>query len=186
MFTARTQVVSARTNVKNIMKETYNLIRLFDTSTEWIIEHFKKLSSRDIYLRFGYYPTEEKITEYITKTLRQDNERENADFWFAIKDGVEIVATLHVAIRGNTAEFGFTVDEAHRGKKLGQLLFARGFQLTSEYSIDEIFLTCLAENAAMRHIARKFGLHMKSHGPDVESTLQVPKGVLTKKYMEAL
>lgn len=177
------------TGVKMNMKEnldTYSLIRLFDTSNEWLYEHFIKLSEHDLYLRFGHRPSNEKVKEYLTKTVRNDNTRDNADFWFAIKDGVEIVATLHVAIRGDTAEFGFTVDENHRGKKLGQLLFARGFQMTSEYSIREIYMACLSENAAMKHIARKFGLNIKSYGTDTESTLEVPKSALFKQYMDVV
>lgn len=152
----------------------YRLVRLFETSSTHIKHHFHTLSDKDRRLRFGHSPSNDMVDSYIDTSLAQGaKSRTHADFWFGVKIGVELVATMHVAIRNDTAEFAFTVDEQHRGKKLGQLLFARGYQLVSEYSIHKIFMLCLSENKAMQHIAKKFGMKLEASAGEIESFLNV-------------
>ena len=151
----------------------YSLVRLFDDSASEVSQHILNLNSHDRYLRFGYSAPSPRIEEYVTNTLSTVNTRQRADFWFGIKQGVLLVATLHVAIVDDSAEFAFTTLEDHRGKKLGQLLFARGYQLVTEYSIPRIYMHCLTENQAIRHIARKFGLAVLTQGSEVEGSVNI-------------
>lgn len=162
------------------MIEEYSLIRLFPEHTHRIVEHITNLEQHDRYLRFGYSASPDAINDYVNRTINGTNIRTDANFWFGIvyKDVLE--ATLHVAISGKAAEFAFTTSNHHRGKKLGQLLFARGYQLVTEFGIDRIFLACLSENKAMIHIARKFGLAVMTHGTDAEGTVNVQYPVSLK------
>lgn len=155
------------------MNDDYSLVRLFDTSAEFLIAHFAKLSPEDNRLRFGTILKEPRIEKYIRDSFVTEGTRTKDNLWFAIKCDGEIVATLHVAIVGDSAEFGFTTLETHRGKKLGQLLFARGYQVVTERSIHKIYMVCLSENRAMRHIAYKFGMKMFSEQGDNEGTLEI-------------
>jgi RimJ/RimL family protein N-acetyltransferase len=156
------------------MKDTeYSLVRLFETSAEFLIDHFNRLDEHDIRLRFGFLAGKNAITSYVKKTIKPTGERTEENLWFAIKKDKEIVATLHVALYDERAEFGFTVLKDHRGKKLGQLLFARGYQVVTERSIDKIHMTCLSENKAIQHIAKKFGMEMHSMRGESESVIEI-------------
>lgn len=163
------------------VEDEYSLVRLFDTSAEYIVDHLDLLQEHDRYLRFGYKPSRDKIDEYVRNSLATVNTRQHADFWFGIKQGVELVATLHVSIRDDVAEFAFSTAEHHRGRKLGQLLFARGYQLVTEYSITRIYMMCLTENKVMRHIARKFGLAVMTQGTDAEGSVNIQYPVSIKQ-----
>lgn len=151
----------------------YSLIRLFDSSAQYVSDHIIALPKEDRYLRFGHGISDDRIRRYVSESMNTSNIRTHADYWFGIKDGKYIVATLHIAIRGDMAEFALTTDINYRGKKLGQLLFARGYQTVTEYSITRIFLTCLTQNQTMRHIAKKFGMITMTHGSDTESVIEV-------------
>lgn len=153
--------------------EDYALVRLFDTSEKYICEHIYALPSDDLHLRFGYTPSRSMIAGYVHSSLSTVNTRQHADFWFGIKMKKELVATIHVSIRDDVAEFAFTTDTNHRGKKLGQLLFARGYQLVTEYSIKKIVMQCLSVNAPMRHIASKFGLNVVRNGSETDASLTI-------------
>lgn len=166
------------------IEDEYSLVRLFDTSAEFIINHLDRLNEQDRYLRFGQIPSRETITKYVNESLAAINTRTHADFWFGIKKGVELVATLHVSIRDDVAEFAFSTAEDHRGKKLGQLLFARGYQLVTEYSITRIYMMCLSSNAAIKHIARKFGLAVMTHGSESEGSVNIQYPVSLSKVHE--
>ena len=155
------------------MSNEYSLIRVFDTSAEWVIAHIMSLPDHDKYLRFGSSVNEDRVRYYVESTLSTPNTRTHSDFWYAVKYDGEIVATLHIAIRNDMAEFGFTTSPEHRNKGLGQMLFGRGFQLVTEFSISRIYLFMLSSNAAMRHIAKKFGLAIVIDGSEAESSLEI-------------
>lgn len=161
--------------------EDYSLVRLFDTSANYVCKHIVDLPSDDLHLRFGYRPSDAKICEYVLKTMQTSNTRTHADFWFGIELNFKLVATIHISIRDEVAEFAFTTDVNHRGKKLGQLLFARGYQLVTEYNIKKIVMQCLSINAPMRHIASKFGLNVVRNGPDTDASLTVQYPVTIDK-----
>lgn len=161
------------------------LVRLFPTSINWLLLHFLELSEDDRYLRFGFAIKDEQIKKYLESTLTNPSaSRTDANFWFAIKIDNAICATLHIAIVGGKAEFAFTTNKEHRGKKLGQILFARGYQLINEYSIKVVTMQCLSVNAPMRHIARKFGMTVVTHGSDTDSIVNVQYPVPLSKIKE--
>lgn len=153
--------------------ETYSIVRLFRDDLYNIVDHIVALSVDDRYLRFCYNISNDQIMKYVEKTTSTVNTKELADFWFGVKLDDKLVATIHISIDGRSAEFAFTTDIDHRGKKLGQLLFARGYQLVTEYNIYTIYMQCLTQNQAMRHIAKKFGLSVISHGPDLEASINI-------------
>ena len=155
------------------MKSDYSLIRIFDTSAEWVIQHIDSLPDEDKYLRFGRVASEDNIRKYVESSLATDNSRTHSDFWYAVKHDGEIIATLHIAIRNEVAEFGFTTSPAYRNQGIGQMLFGRGFQLVTEYSINRIYFFMLTSNKPMRHIAKKYGFAVVIDGSDAESSLEI-------------
>ena len=160
--------------------ENYSLIRLFRDHAAEIDKHINSLSSDDIYLRFGYNASKENIWKYVTESFEANS------FWFGIYDCGILIGTIHIAITEDktVAEFAFSVDEAYRGQKLGQLLFARGYQLVTEYKIDRIYMACLSKNSAMRAIAKKFGMSVMTYGPDAEASVTIQYPVPLSKINE--
>lgn len=162
----------------------YSLIRLFEKSKKEIINHITSLNDEDRYLRFGYLPKNSMINKYVNYTFSKVNTETNANFWFAVTQNNKIVATIHIAIYGDEAEFAFTTDKNHRGKKLGQLLFSRGYQLITEFGINRIKLTCLSQNSAMRHIASKFGLKFTYSSGEVDAVTYIQYPVSIEQVNE--
>ena len=151
----------------------YSLVRLFPSDSIEIFDHITSLSPEDQYLRFGYAASPDNVDKYIASTMSTINTRNKGDFWFGIKSGQYLAATLHVAIYDDVAEFAFTTSTDHRGKKLGQLLFARAYQLACEFSVTKIYLSCLTKNGPVRHIAKKFGLSVYTMGTDSEASVNI-------------
>lgn len=157
----------------------YSLIRLFPSSSEEIISHFLDMSINDRYLRFGYSASDENIKNYIRASLEAPRST-----WYGIKIGDCLVATIHISMVENIAEFAFTTCEHHRGKKLGQLLFARGYQMVTEHQIDRIYLCMLSKNKAMIRIAKKFGMNVMIHGVESEASITIECPVPLSKFKE--
>lgn len=149
----------------------YSLIRLFQKDSALITEHILKLPSDDRYLRFGYNCSDDRVAVYVNNALIPSLSQQN--FWYGIFDGELLVATLHIATNGDVAEFAFTTDIEYRSQKLGQLLFARGYQLVTEFKINRIYMVCLSKNSAMRHIAKKFGMSVMTQGTDSEASVNI-------------
>lgn len=157
----------------------YSLIRLFSSSGEEMITHFLDMSVNDRYLRFGYNVSDKNIENYITTSLVAERST-----WYGIKINNCLVATIHIAMIENMAEFAFTTCQDHRGKKLGQLLFARGYQLVTEEQIDRIYLCMLSKNKAMIRIAKKFGMNVMIHGVESEASITIECPVPLSKFKE--
>jgi RimJ/RimL family protein N-acetyltransferase len=155
--------------------QDYSLVRLFndeDTIND-IVNHIIDLPLSDRYLRFGYNAPLEQIQKYVATSISTTNSRKISDFWFGIKSYDILIGTMHVSISDDVAELAFTVSADYRGKKLGQLLFARGYQLVCEFQVSKIFMVCLSQNSAMRHIAKKFGMSVLTHGTDSEASVNI-------------
>jgi RimJ/RimL family protein N-acetyltransferase len=157
----------------------YSLVKLFPSSGEEIIRHFIEMSEDDRYLRFGYKISDVNLAKYIVTSFETGN-----NTWYGIKINNCLVATIHIAISHDVAEFAFTTAEGHRGKKLGQLLFARGYQMIVEHQITRIYLACLSKNEAIKNIARKFGLSVMTFGSDAEAEVVIKYPVPLSKINE--
>jgi RimJ/RimL family protein N-acetyltransferase len=152
----------------------YSLIRLRSDRVPDVVHHINSLPADDLYLRFGHQVKHEYIVSYVLRTL-EDNEANSSqrNFWYGIFDGSKLIATLHVALGDDIAEFAFTTDAEYRGQKIGQLLFARGYQLVTEFQITRIYMVCLTQNGPMKHIAKKFGMSVMTHGTDSEASINI-------------
>lgn len=119
------------------------------------LKHLKSLTSEDRRLRFGSVVNDETIEQYVDKMWDQDGA------WFGIYDSknpTKIVALCHVAILNGEGELGLSVLPKYRNKKIGNKLFDRGVMFLVSRNIKKVFMHCLSENAAMRHMAQKAGM----------------------------
>ena len=160
----------------------YSLIRLRAWHGPVIVQHIIALGDTDRYLRFGYNCSDGRVAQYVANTMLSDNNQQN--FWYGIFDGESLIATLHVATGNDVAEFAFTTDVNYRGQKLGQLLFARGYQLVTEFQITRIYMCMLSQNKSMIHIAKKFGMAVMTQGTDSEASVLIQYPVSLSRLNE--
>ena len=132
--------------------------------------HLSSLKEEDRRLRFGALLNDESIENYVEDQWNGDGA------WFGIYDDNIIIACVHVAVVGEEAELGLSVEPNHRGQKIGQRLFERAVLYIKSRNIKHVFMHCLSENAVMKHIANKYGMTMvTSYGEtDARTTIDLP------------
>ena len=115
-----------------------------------LITHLQSLQGEDRRLRFGGMVNDDYIASYVENSC---DTRDNK--WFGTEEEGRIVAACHVAITGDLAELGCSVDKEYRGHKLAQAMFDRAVTWLRTKGITDVCMHCLAENSVMKHIARK-------------------------------
>jgi GNAT superfamily N-acetyltransferase len=156
-------------------------VRLREIDRPALADHFVALGSEDRRLRFGSSIGDEAIRDYVARIDFAD------DGIFAVHDdGLRIVAAVHVARTGESAELGLSVLPGYRGAHLGSALFARAVMHLRNRGIGEVYVHCLAENATMMHIARKNGMHLTSGGPEADGVLALAPATPQTHFLEWL
>ena len=145
--------------------------RLNEQARDGVVAHFLSLSAEDRRLRFGSSLSAEGIASYVD---RIDFERDAA---FAVHDdSLLIVGIAHVALSDDHAELGLSVLPAHRGRGVGSALFERGAQHARNRFVRTLFMHCLRENAAIVHIAQRFGMQIVTESGDADAHLELLPG----------
>ena len=70
-------------------------------------------------------------------------------------------------------EFGLSVDKEFRNTGIASALFKHGLFYSQGQGYKTIYMNCLYENMAMRHIAKKNGLDVTSDFNEVAAKLKV-------------
>ena len=112
--------------------------------------HLQSLQGEERRLRFGGSVNDDYIASYVEKSFDSDSK------WFGI-DHIDnkLVAACHVAVLDDMAELGCSVDAEYRNQGLAQAMFDRAVTWLRTRGIQDVCMHCLAENGAMKHIARK-------------------------------
>jgi len=148
--------------------QSHVTIRLRDYHRPALEAHFTALEAEDRRLRFGANISDEALRAYVA---RIDFDRDGA---FAVQDDeLRLLAVVHVANTGETAELGLSVLPGHRGHGLGQALFQRAVTHLRNRGIREANVHCLTENGAMMHLARKSGMRIAYSGSESDARLEL-------------
>lgn len=148
---------------------TISVQRLRERSRSEILAHFLALSSEDRRLRFGSSLSAEGIEAYVR---RIDFDSDTA---FGVHDdSLRLVAVAHVALLDDHAELGLSVLPGHRGRGLGSALFERGAAHARNRSVRTLFMHCLRENAAIVHIAQRFGMRIVMEYGEADAHIELP------------
>ena len=131
--------------------------------------HLLALSSEDRRLRFGVASSDAVLHNYVA---RIDFDRDAVFGFFA--DDLSLGGMAHVVIADGVAELGVSVLAAYRGRGVGSALFQRASDFARNHFIRTLFVHRLSENAAMMHIARKYGMKIVTCGGEVDAHLQLP------------
>lgn len=150
------------------MKPEKSTVRLLDRDRPAVRDHFVCLSTEDRRLRFGSNISDVGLAGYVE---RLDFEQ---DGLFAVQDeDLSIVAVVHVATTGRSAELGLSVLPEWRGNGLGNALFTRAVTFLRNRGATEVFVHCLSENGAMMHLARKNGMRLVYAGAESDARLHL-------------
>lgn len=151
-----------------------------------IIAHLKTLQGEERRLRFGGGVSDDYITKYVEQTCgSQDNK------WFGVDhiDG-HLVAACHVAIIGGQAELGCSVDSEYRGLGYAQDMFDRAVTWLRVKGITDVCMYCLAENAIMKHIARKNDMAVVTEGGESDANVHLepatPAVLVAEQYADRI
>ena len=148
------------------MTTTSTTVRLHELDRALLEEHFLALGAEDRRLRFGAAIVDDGVRAYVA---RLDFERDGI---FAVQDdALRLLAVVHVAPVGDSAEFGLSVLPESRGQGLGNILFTRAVVYLRNRGSREVFVHCLAENGAMMHLARKNGMRIVGSGGESDARL---------------
>lgn len=143
--------------------------RLDAGARERLLAHFIALPTDDRRLRFGSFMGPEIIAEYVD---RIDFER---DALFGVFDNdLELVGVAHVGFVDDGAELGVSVLPACRDRGIGGALLARAAEHARNRGVVNLYVHCLAENAAMMHVARKAGMRIAVEAGDAGAHLTLP------------
>ena len=128
--------------------------------------HFLALDAEDRRLRFGLPISDASVSDYVA---RIDFER---DALFGVfDDALQVVGAAHLARAGDHAELGVSVLPGHRGRGIGAALLDRAHTHARNWGIGVLFMHCLAENAAMMHLARKQGMTIAAASGEADAHL---------------
>lgn len=143
-------------------------VRLRELDRASLERHFLALGSEDRRLRFGSSISDEGIRAYVE---RLDFGR---DGLFSVQDeDLSVLAVVHVAPSGESAELGLSVLPGSRAMGLGNALFKRAVVFLRNRGTLEVFVHCLSENGAMMHLARKNGMRIVYSGGESDARLQL-------------
>lgn len=143
-------------------------VRLRESDRPRLLAHFLALGPEDRRLRFAAPLADEAIARYVD---RIDFAR---DCVFAVHDDdLRQVAVVHVALGDGAPELGLSVLPGWRGHGLGDALFRRAVTWLRNRAAGGVYVRCLAENAAMMHLARKNGMRIVHEGPETDGRLEL-------------
>ena len=131
--------------------------------------HFLQLDATDRHLRFGSSLNDSAVIHYVDSI---DFERDEV---YAVADDMQrILGVVHIAVLPLEAELGLSVIAAARGQGIGNALFERAVMHLRNRCVREVLVRCLHQNAAMMHLAHKYGMKIQQEGSDREARLDLP------------
>lgn len=126
-----------------------------------VLEHLRRLSERDLWLRFGYAVTNDALRAYVRKL------HFSRDAIFAIFDeAADVLALGHLGFNKNTssttAEFGLSVLPQARRRGFGLRLLQRAAVHARHRDATDLVMTYVPDNDALKSLAQRAGMQLVS------------------------
>jgi RimJ/RimL family protein N-acetyltransferase len=137
------------------------------TDRDALHQHFARLHTEDLRLRFGRLPDPEWLRHYV------DGIDFTRDAVIGVRDGADLAGVTHVALFEGAAELGLSVLPGHRRRGIASAMFERGVLHARNRGVVELFVHCLTENQAMRRIARNAGMRILVEGADTDAWIEL-------------
>jgi len=148
-----------------------------------ITRHLLRLDPEDRRLRFGRAMRDEALQAYVAGI---DFARDRVFGVFG--DDLELAGVAHLAMddAAGEAELGLSVDAALRGRGYGMALLRRAVLHATNRGYRALLMHCLAENAAMLHLARKAGLRTVVAAGEADAHLALDRALHGGAIREAM
>ena len=151
-----------------------------------LITHLKSLHGEERRLRFGGMVSDDYIVKYVEDTCGDKDNK-----WFGVDHiSGHLVAACHVAIIDERAELGCSVDSEFRGLGYAQDMFDRAVTWLRVKGITDVCMHCLAENAIMKHIARKNDMAVVTEGGESDANVHLapptPAVLVAEQYADRI
>ncbi len=161
---------------------TVPVLQLAPAHRPALIRHFLALDRTDRRLRFGNPVSDGWIADAYVGRLDLDR-----DAVFGVVDEkLELQGVAHLAFAGDTGELGISVLPEYRGRGIGKALFARAADHARNHRVRTFFFHCLAENAAIMHIAESGGMRVVRSRDEADAYLKLPPADSTSLASELL
>lgn len=159
-------------------------VRLRAADRDALTQHFLSLGPEDRRLRFGATLTDDAI-----RALEERIDFDRDEIFGIAGEDLSLLAVVHVAFYPEgRAELGLSVLPQARGQGLGNALFSRAVMHLVNRGVREVFVHCIAENAAMLHIARKHGMRVVHEGGESDARLALarptPASILAEWFVD--
>ena len=143
--------------------------------------HFLALAPEDRRLRFGAAIADATVRAYV-KRIAFDR-----DSVFGVgDDNLRLLGVAHLARLPGAAELGISVLNSHRLRGVGGALMARAVMRARNLGLRTLFMHCLAENAAILHLARKLGMDIVTEASEADARLSLPPADASSLFGEVL
>lgn len=157
-------------------------VRELSTSDRAELErHFLALGAEDRRLRFGAPIGDATVRAYVKRIAFE------RDSVFGIADDhLRLLGVAHLARLPGAAELGISVVKSHRLRGVGGALMARAVMRARNQGLRTLFMHCLAENAAIMHLARKLGMDIVTEASEADARLSLPPADASSLFGEVL
>ena len=130
-------------------------------------------------MRFGNALGDSAVRAYVSRI----------DLWHDAVFGVfgedlRLLGVAHLARSRASAELGVSVLAGHRGLGIGGALLARAHTHARNWGVRALYMHCLAENAAMMHLARKQGMDIVTDSGEADAWLSLPPADASSHFRE--
>ncbi len=165
------------TNHASFAGEGARTRRLWASDVAAYREHLLRLDNDGRYSRFGTVMSEDVLADHANACFGADT----LVFGYFFEGTIRGAAELHVLDPGarvymREGEAAFSVEKAWRHGGLGTALVERLILAARNRGLRMLVISCLPQNFAMQHLARKFGATLKCETDEVmgKITVQLP------------
>lgn len=131
-------------------------------------QHFARLSSDDLRLRFGRTPDRIWLRQYV------DGIDLESDAVLGVRSGDQLLGLTHLALYRGAVELGLSVLPQARHQGIASAMFERAVLYARNRGVVELFMHCLSENQPMRAIARRAGMRLVVEGSETDAFIELP------------
>jgi RimJ/RimL family protein N-acetyltransferase len=124
------------------------------------------------YLRFGFHIRNETIIDL----CKRWEENSDKHVIFGIEnDDLEFIGIAHISLEDEIAELAFSVIKGYQRHGYGSSLMSRAIEYCQNHNIKQGSMVCLAHNEAIKKLARKHNILVKTVNGDTEAEIVIPK-----------
>ena len=147
--------------------------KLWPTECDKFRDHLKRLDRDNRRMRFAHGVSDAFLEDYAARM----HEMGSIVYGFIVDDHVRAVAELRKLgdTWGLEAEAAFSVESAYQDRGIGTELMGRAIRSARNRGVQRLYMSCLAENAKMQVIARKFEAELRLEYDEVIGEI-VPSG----------